>query len=223
MPLRSVPGSASIAETDAVGRLFAPSAARNQEALLAQLVRLAPQSGRALELASGTGQHIIAFAAALPGLQWQPSDVDPSRIASIDAYIDADGTDNILPAAQIDATTAGWAAELDPQDMIVLVNLLHLISDQEAETLIREASSCLAPGGRMVIYGPFRRQGRLTSDGDQRFDAGLRAHDPEIGYKDDRAIWALFERLGLSVMEPIEMPANNLLLVAEISADDAGS
>lgn len=223
MPLRSVPGSASIAETDAVGRLFAPSAARNQEALLAQLVRLAPQSGRALELASGTGQHVIAFAAALPGLQWQPSDVDPSRIASIDAYIDADGSDNILPAAQLDATTAGWAAELDPQDMIILVNLLHLVSDQEAETLIREASSCLAPGGRMVIYGPFRRQGRLTSDGDQRFDAGLRAHDPEIGYKDDRAIWALFERLGLSVMEPIEMPANNLLLVAEISAGDAGS
>ncbi len=215
MPLRSVPGSASVADTDATGRMFAPSAARNQEALLTQILRLAPQDGRALELASGTGQHMLAFAAALPHLSWQPSDVDPARLSSIRAYADINGTDNILPPKQIDATSAGWAQALPAQDLILLVNLLHLVSDQEAETLIREAASALAPGGRILLYGPFRRHGRLTSQGDQQFDASLRSHDCEIGYKDDLAIRALFEQLGLAVMEPIEMPANNLLLVGE--------
>lgn len=218
MPLRSVPGSASVADMDTHGRMFAPSAARNQETLLTQILRLAPQHGRALELASGTGQHVVSFAAALPHLSWQPSDVDPTRLNSIHAYRQTHDGTNVLPPVQIDATTAGWSAQLPPQDLIVLINLLHLISDVEARTLIHEVTTALASGGRFLLYGPFRRQGRLTSSGDQQFDASLRAHDPEIGYKDDMAIRALFEELGLAVIDAIDMPANNLLMAVEKSA-----
>ena len=96
----------------------------------------------------------------------------------------------------------------------MLSNLLHLISDTEALTLIEEAARALAPGGTFVVYGPFKRDGELTSEGDARFDAQLREADPEIGYKDDVAIRAAMTRAGLTVTRTAKMPANNLALVA---------
>ena len=100
-------------------------------------------------------------------------------------------------------------------DLIVLVNLLHLISWPETRTLIGEAAAALVPGGRLVIYGPFLRDGALTSDGDAAFHASLTAADPEIGYKNDADIRAALKAAGLEPREAVEMPANNLTLVAE--------
>ena len=213
MPVRSVPGSASVANPDG-GKLFAPSAARNLDVLCDLLEQQAPaQGGNALELASGTGQHVTAYAARMPHYRWQPSEADPGRLLSIDAYIAEAKLDNLHPARLLDATAAGWGAQQEPQDLIILSNLLHLISTTEAQCLMTEAALALAEGGRLVIYGPFSRGGALTSPGDMQFHASLQAHDPETGYKDDFDLLDWGEAAGLSPREIIEMPANNLALV----------
>lgn len=152
MPRRlNLPDSASVAVPDAEGRLFAPSAARNLEAICDLVARHAPAQGGALELASGTGQHVVALAQRLPGLRWQPSDIDPARRASVDAYAATAGLDNLHPALTLDATAPGWGAQVAGQDLVVLVNLLHLVSTPEAQVLISETASALAPGGGLCF------------------------------------------------------------------------
>ncbi|MFC4217128.1 DUF938 domain-containing protein [Pseudophaeobacter arcticus] len=213
MPIRSVPGTASIANPEG-GKLFAPSAARNLDVLSNLLQQVAPPTGRnALELASGTGQHVVGYATRLPQYTWQPTEADPSRLHSIDAYIKEAGLDNLRAAKTLDATAAGWSSAQEPQDLIVLSNLLHLISTPEARCLLREAANTLAPEGRLVIYGPFSRGGALTSPGDAQFHSALKAHDPEIGYKDDFDVLDWAQEVWLNPVEVIEMPANNLALV----------
>ena len=196
-------------------RLSAPSALRNRAAICTELLRLAPPAGRALEIASGTGEHVVRFAAAMPGLDWQPSDPDPARRASIMAHAGEAGLRNIRPPLDLDAARPGWAAEHGPADLIVVVNLLHLISIPEAETVLTEVAAALAPGGIFALYGPFLRDGGATSDGDAAFDARLRAQEPAIGYKDVIDTCAHVVAAGLRHVETVAMPANNLLLVFE--------
>lgn len=217
MPIRSTPGNASVASPQGGnqgGKLFAPSAARNLDALCDLLTQIAPAQGRALEIASGTGQHVVGYAACLPGLIWQPTEVEPTRRASIDAYVAETNLSNILTALTLDATAPGWGKRLAGQDLIMLSNLLHLISASEAKTLITEAAKAMAAGGRLVIYGPFMRADELTSDGDAAFHAALRAHDPEIGYKDDFDTLDWLQDAGLDIVNLIDMPSNNLALIA---------
>ncbi len=215
MPKRlNLPDSASVATPDAEGRLFAPSAARNAEAIVALTRDIAGDlSGVALEIASGTGQHITALAAALPGLHWQPSDIDSDRRQSIDAYARSSNLPNLSPAIALDATCPGWGAEHGGKTLICLANLLHLISGKEARILISEAAQALAPGGRLMIYGPFMRDDELTSEGDAAFHASLVSQDPEIGYKSDFDVveWGLSSWLDYQDM--VEMPANNLAII----------
>ncbi|MBO9448973.1 DUF938 domain-containing protein [Tropicibacter sp. R16_0] len=213
MSKRTLPPTASVAEAGEGARLVAPSASRNVDAIGALLEHVAPRTGKALEIASGTGQHVAAFAPRLPGLLWQPTDVEDERLASIDAY--AKGIETILPARRLDATRPGWAAEYSDLSLVTLANLLHLISGPEATVLIEEAAKTLGPGGRLVLYGPFMRNGALTSEGDIRFHQSLSTQDPEIGYKNDQEIIATIEGTGLSMVEVVDMPANNLALIAE--------
>ncbi|NIZ14056.1 DUF938 domain-containing protein [Phaeobacter sp. HF9A] len=213
MPLRSVPGQASVATPAEGGKLFAASAARNLAPLLEVVRQHAPEAGCVLEIASGTGQHVTGYARALPALQWQPSDIDAARRASIDAHVAEAGLENVAQAVALDAALPGWGAESGPFEMILLANLLHLISADEARTVLREASQALAPGGRMILYGPFSRDGKLVSAGDRSFHAALTDHDPEIGYKDVAQVMTWAAEAGLLMAEPIEMPASNLCLV----------
>lgn len=214
MPRRlNLPDTASVATPEGDGRMFAPSAARNADAIVALVCDRAPDSGTALEIASGTGQHIVRLAAAMPGLTWQPSDVDPARRASIDAYVGEAGLANLLPAAPLDATAPGWGADHGGQDFILLVNLLHLISETEARILIREAATALAPGGVLMVYGPFKRDEDLTSEGDAAFHASLTAQDPEIGYKSDFDVLDWGQAEWLDYVDMVEMPANNLAIL----------
>jgi len=192
-------------------RMSAPSASRNAWPILEVLEAHAPQTGRVLELAAGTGEHALRFARALRGLSWQPTDVDPDRLASIEAWRSAEGPDNLLSPIHLDATTPDWAKSHGPADMILLVNLLHLISDTEAEAVLSGITKALAPGGVAFLYGPFLRDDAATSEGDRAFHASLRAQDPEIGYKDLAWVVARLTPLKVSV---IERPANNLMLVA---------
>ncbi|SLN72178.1 Methyltransferase domain protein [Roseovarius albus] len=214
MPIRPpLSGVASVASPEGGGKLSAPAAARNKDSIVDALRRFLPASGNVLELASGTGQHAVALAKAFPNLIWQPTDMDPSRLSSIDAWADEAELENLKSAVTLDAVNPGWATAHAPQDGVLLVNLLHLISTNESKCIIREAAQALNPGGRLMIYGPFLREGRATSEGDQSFHSRLQSHDPETGYKDheDVMTWGLDQ--GLAPHDTIEMPANNLFLI----------
>lgn len=213
MTKRALPTNASVANEGDGDRLIAPAATRNADVLSQLMLQWAPQSGRALEIASGTGQHVTAFAERLPDLNWQPTEVENERRASINAY--AYDLPNVAEAVALDATAQGWHQRFADQDLIVLINLVHLISWSEVKTLISEAAHALAPRGRFILYGPFKRSGQLTSDGDQKFHDALIKQDPEIGYKDDTDIADWMAAQGLTVLEIVEMPANNLAFIAE--------
>ena len=193
-------------------RMQAPSAGRNAGPILDVLRAHAPARGRALELAAGTGEHAVAFSRAFPGLAWQPTDLDPERLASIEAWRQAEGPDNHLPPRALDAARAGCAAAEGPADMILLVNLLHLISDTEAEAVLTGIVQALGPGGTGFFYGPFLRDGDATSPGDAAFHASLRAQDPAIGYKDLAWVIARLRPLSTTI---VEMPANNLMVIVK--------
>ncbi len=213
MPRRlNLPDSASVATPAPDGKLFAPSAARNVEAITALLTELAP-TGQALEIASGTGQHIVHFAAALPQVTWQPTEIDATRRTSIAAYLAETTPPNVKAPIALDATASGWGTDHEGQNLITLSNLLHLVSEDEARTLVTEAAAALAPNGLLMIYGPFKRGDTLVSEGDKTFDSSLRAQDPEIGYKSDATVIAWGKAAGLTPLKTRDMPANNLALI----------
>ena len=219
MTFRNPPPNASIAnKTEGSKKLFAPSAERNAPAICDVLKSIALKQGNALELASGTGKHIVTLAKAMTNIQWQPTEVDPDRITSIQAYIDETNLSNISNPLLLNATQSGWSTKLYPIDLISLSNLLHLISMSEAETLIMEAATALSQVGRPFFYGPFKRSGELISQGDIKFDSSIRASAPATGYKDDQWVISQARQNGLILAKTIEMPANNLALVFQKEA-----
>ncbi|MCC0078925.1 MAG: DUF938 domain-containing protein [Rhodobacter sp.] len=200
------PDSWSRAEGD---RRVAPSAERNLEPIAGVLAGVLPATGRVLELASGSGQHVAAFASRWPGLVWQPSDANPDNFASIRSW--GAGLPNLCDPLLLNACAPGWGR--GDADAVLLANLLHLISTPEAETLLHEAAQALAPGGVFALYGPFRRDGRLVTEGDVAFDARLKHADPAIGYKDIAWVRDRLAGAGLRPVSLTEMPAGNLMLV----------
>ena len=214
---KKLPAMASVANYQGDARLYAPSAERNSVPIVKTIQRIAPKSGQALEIASGTGEHIVKLASSLPNLSWLPSDVDEERLKSISAWIAAENLPNIKTPMYLDATEAGWAQSLPQFDFILLVNLLHLISWNETETLINELPKILKKNGTVLVYGPFMRSGKLTSAGDQNFHNSLIQTDRDIGYKDDLDMLELFANSGLLHLETVEMPANNLGFVLKNS------
>ncbi|MFN3208684.1 MAG: DUF938 domain-containing protein [Roseovarius sp.] len=211
--MTDTPPRISVAHRGTGARLHAPAAERNADALLDLLRAHAPASGTALELASGTGQHVTHFATHLPGLTWQPSDIADDRLASIAAWSADAPAGRILPPLRLDATRPGWSGTSNGFALVLVVNLLHLVSTAAARTLIAESARALAPGGRFVVYGPFLRDGRATSEGDARFDAAIRAENPETGYKNDADMIRWTHESGLEFVARAQMPANNLGLV----------
>jgi SAM-dependent methyltransferase len=217
--MTDTPPRISVAHNGEGARLHAPAAERNADAILDLLRAHAPASGTALEIASGTGQHVTRFACALPGLTWQPTEISDERRASIAAWSTDAPAGAILSPLHLDATTPGWSATHKGFALILLVNLLHLIPTDAARTLIAEAAQALAPGGRFIVYGPFLRNGTATSDGDARFDAAIRADNPDAGYKNDTDMLRWAHESGLDAIARTEMPANNLALVMVRSKD----
>ena len=212
---KNIPSTASVAFLCKDGRLSAPAAQRNSGPIIDLVMETAPETGQALEIASGTGQHIVKLAAARPKLNWQPSDIDPLRITSIDIWSKDKILANLKTPVLLDATEVGWSCEHNDQNFILLVNLIHLISEAEATTIIREISIALAPGGRAIIYGPFKKDGKLTSAGDISFHRSLKEADTEIGYKDDEWMIDQFSEHILKLIKIQDMPANNLAFIIE--------
>ena len=212
---KNLPATACVTNLEADGRLNAPSALRNAEPIVELVREIAIKPGNALEIASGSGQHIVKLAAALPFLNWQPSDVDETRIKSIRCWSNDHHLTNLNPPCLLDATKEGWAAEHHDQDLILLVNLLHLISIEETKILVKEVSKALAPKGVSIIYGPFMRSGELISKSDMEFHHSLINTDPDLGYKNDLDMLNLFGEAGLVHLSTNKMPANNLAFITQ--------
>ncbi len=195
------------------GRRHAPSVLRNLGPILDVLRAMAPATGKLLEIASGSGQHAAAGAKALPGLIWQPTDANPDNLISIDAWRAHDPQPNLCAGVVLDAARPGWSSDWFGQDIVLIINLLHLIPAEMAATILAEAARTLTATGRLMVYGPFLRDGLTTSDGDAAFDASLRAQDATIGYKDLGQVLGWMGQSGLTA-EVIPMPANNLMIIA---------
>ena len=196
------------APSGADGRLHAPATQRNRGPILEVLMRLLPAEGTVLEIASGTGEHAAWFAQHLRPLVWQPSDADPEMRASIDAHARAQGVRTIQPAVELDVRRAPWPVR--HADAVVCINLIHIAPWAAAQGLFQGAAGLLRPGAPLLLYGPFKRGGEHTSDGNARFDASLRANDPSWGVRDLDDVDALAASHGFQPLEVVAMPANNL-------------
>ncbi len=190
-----------------------PAAERNAMPIVAELQRLLPPSGRMLEIASGTGQHAAHFSACLPGWQWQPSDAEADALASIAAW--CAGLDRVRAPVRLDVIAASWPGVDAEVDAIFCANLIHIAPWPCCAALMRGAARHLAPGGVLVMYGPYLEDEVAVSAGNAAFDADLRARDPAWGLRRRADVVAQAERAGLVLRERVAMPANNLLLVWE--------
>ncbi|TZG29291.1 DUF938 domain-containing protein [Sphingomonas montanisoli] len=200
--------------TDA--RRTSPSALRNRAPILEVLTAVMPPTGTVVEIASGTGEHVIHFAAGLAGLTWQPSDPSPEARASIADWIVAEGTPNILAPLDIDATAESWP--IDRADAIVAVNMIHISPWAATLGLLSHAAELLPAGAPLVLYGPFVREGVETAPSNIAFDADLRARNPEWGLRDLAEVESAALAAGFRHMVFFAMPANNLTVVFRRSA-----
>lgn len=193
-------------------RRHSPATSRNREPIWRVLERELPPAGLVLEIASGSGEHVVHFARqAGPRLTFQPSDPDPAGRVSIDAWVAATGVANVRPAIVLDAAADAWPIER--ADAVLCINMIHISPWAATEGLMRGAARVLPAAGLLYVYGPFRREGRDTSASNAAFDAELREQNPAWGVRDLEAVAALAERNGLGLEEIVQMPANNLSLI----------
>lgn len=192
-------------------RRHSPAAARNREPILGVLRPVLPEQGLVLEIASGSGEHVVHLARALTGLTFQPTDPDGHARASIDAWATAAGLDNVRPALPLDAQSDAWP--VTRADAILCINMIHIAPWAAAIGLMRGAARILPAGGVLYLYGPYKRDGRHTAPSNEAFDRDLRATDPAWGVRDLEAVTGLAAGHGLALERVVEMPANNLSVV----------
>lgn len=198
--------------------MLSPAAERNKAPILAELLRLLPPQGLALEIASGSGQHIAHFAAAMPGWSWLASDIDERALGSIPSWF----TGGPAPV-RLDVLEATWRlpASHATLDLIYSANMLHIAPAAAGTALFAGAARHLAPGGRLIVYGPFIVPGEPTAPSNLAFDADLRARDPAWGLRSLGDVRAAALAAGLTLVRQVAMPANNLLLVFERTAKES--
>jgi len=200
-----------------IGLPSSPSVARNRAPILAVLRDRLPAGPRILEIASGSGEHAPFLAPALDAVCWQASDANPAAVAGIAARFAGAGLDALAPPIRLDAAAPGWAATaraaLADPDAVLAVNLIHIAPWRVCVGLMEGAGALLAPGGLLYLYGAYKRDGRHTAPSNARFDAALRAQDPEWGVRDLEAVAETAARNGLDLAEIVEMPADNLSLI----------
>jgi len=198
-------------DPQAAQRLSAPAAERNAAPILEVLRGALPAHGTVLEIASGTGQHAAYFAAALPGITWQPSDADARARASISAWRAHTGLANLREPLDLDVCREPWP--IDAVDAIVCINMIHIAPWEAAQALMKGAGARVASGGVLVLYGPYRRSGAHTAPSNEAFDADLRARNPAWGVRDMEAIETLAQAQGFVCEARVAMPANNFSVV----------
>ena len=191
--------------------LFSPAAARNAAPIVEILQRVLPPGGLVLEIASGSGEHAVHFARALPALDWQPSDPDETARRSIVAHTRHSVLTNIRSPLAIDVTRQPWPVAR--AEAVVAINMIHIAPWDATTGLMAGAGAALSQGSVLYLYGPFREGGAHTAPSNTAFDDSLRTRNASWGVRDVEAVAAAAEAHGLHLVERVAMPANNLTLV----------
>jgi cyclopropane fatty-acyl-phospholipid synthase-like methyltransferase len=184
---------------------------QNRDPILAIISDVFRDAGQVLEIGSGTGQHAVYFAQHLPHLQWQTSDL-PSSHASIRAWIDAAGLDNVLPPLTLDVTSGTWPVERMFAG-VFSANTTHIMSWPMVESMFAGIGRILQDGASLCLYGPFNYENAYTSASNAQFDAWLKDRDPASGIRNFEDLDALARTCSMTLQADHEMPVNNRLLV----------
>jgi cyclopropane fatty-acyl-phospholipid synthase-like methyltransferase len=189
---------------------YSAACERNRDPILAVLRTHFADRRRVLEIGSGTGQHAVHFAAALPQLIWQTSD-RTENLPGIAQWLGAAALANTPAPLAVDVATTDWPRE--PFDAVFSANTLHIMSWTEVQALFAALPSVTAVDGKLAVYGPFNYGGKYTSDSNAEFDAALRARVPHMGIRDFETVDALAHAAGFGLVDDVTMPANNRTLV----------
>ena len=178
------------------------------------MTRVLPNRGLALEIGSGTGEHAVCFAKALPKLVWLPSDPDLDSRASREAWIVTEKLANMLAPVAIDVRRKTWGVEdCAPVDAMISINMIHIAPWAAAMGLLAGAERLLRPDGVLFFYGPFMRRGVHTAASNAVFDSDLKRRDKRWGVRDVDKLASEAESYGIELREIVKMPANNLSLI----------
>ena len=189
---------------------FSESCVQNRAPILAVLREVFSDRSTVLEIGSGTGQHAVDFAAALPHLRWQTGDVQQHH-PGIQSWLDEAALPNVLPPIALDVNQHAWRG--GRYDAVFSANTLHIMNWPDVTQFFEGVGAVLAPDGVLAVYGPFNYNGRFTSESNARFDVWLKSRDPASGVRDFEAIDALARVQGLALQQDIAMPANNRTLI----------
>ena len=188
-----------------------PAPERNKGPIHEVLERVLPSSCSVLEIAAGTGQHALHFATEQPGWTWLASDPNPEHVASIAAYGKETDLENLQPPVSLDVLDQPWPVA--PQDAVFCANMIHIAPWECGRALITRAPQVLRAGGLLILYGPFRIDGKHTSQSNEAFDQSLRSRDPTWGVRDLSVVHELARSVGLTWVERVAMPANNQMVI----------
>jgi cyclopropane fatty-acyl-phospholipid synthase-like methyltransferase len=187
------------------------AAERNKQPILEQLVALLPPDARVLEIASGNGQHVVHFAAQLPGSSWQPTDRDAAELPAIATRSSAMALTNVATPRTLDVLDADWSLVGD-YDAVVCINMIHISPWETTPALFAGAARHLREQGLLLLYGPYREGGQHTAPSNATFEAWLKARDPRFGVRNLEDVDAVAEAAGFVRYHLARLPANNLLL-----------
>jgi SAM-dependent methyltransferase len=192
-------------------RQYAPATLRNRDFILDVLREVLPTKGDILEIASGSGEHVVHFAKSLLSLDFQPSDPDPNALQSVVAWVKATRVTNVRAPIILDASQSPWP--IASADGVICINMAHISPWDATRGLIKGAAAILSPGAPFYLYGPYKREVLETAPSNRAFDRSLRNHNPAWGLRDLEAVAAMAQSVGFSIPIVTEMPANNLSVV----------
>jgi hypothetical protein len=192
-------------------RQYAPATIRNHDFILDVLRDVLPMTGVILEIASGSGEHVVHFARNFPSLAFQPSDPESDALRSISAWVEAADVANVRAPIVLDVSQSPWP--IASAEGIICINMIHISPWDAAVGLIRGAAATLPPGSPLYLHGPYRRKGVATAPSNEAFDRNLRDRNPTWGLRDLEAVAAIAQSVGFSAPTVTEMPANNLSVV----------
>ncbi len=184
---------------------FSAASERNREPILTVLREQFAAVRSVLEVGSGTGQHAVHFAQALPHLTWLCSD-RAENLPGVRLWLEEAALPNTPVPIELDVT-GEWPST--GFDAVFTANTLHIMGWSEVERFFASLPRVLNPAALLTVYGPFNRAGRFTSASNARFDAELKLADPKRGIRDFDAVDRLAQAAGLTLHEEREMPANN--------------
>ena len=199
-------------------RFSNPSALRNRVCIFEVLENVLPTTGKVLEVASGSGEHVTYFAEQFPNLIWQPSDPSKKARESIETWLELGSFPNVMPPLDLDVTQDVWS--ISQADAMLAINMVHISPWSATQGLLNGAGRLLPVGGTLTLYGPYRREGEPFAKSNAEFDDWLRSENPNWGVRHLEEVTEEAEKYGLSLLSTTEMPANNLAVTFSVSKSD---